>query len=298
MKSSTAQKLSNVKDLEKDLFAYGLLVGICYQLFMVFMSLVPTVKTPIALLNVLIALVIVFIYLLVAKVGAHPLLVIAVHVLAISGFTFFWMNFGGLAGTVPSFLCVYTAFVLVCSSGWYRVGIIVSLVGLVVLYLGYPFILGMQSVWEPDKTNVLQQFLDYLIMAALIIIFLIYMKRKFIFYRNSVKQRFEQLDQIASTLSLQNQELATRQEETRAINENLEALVAQRVEEIEKRNKELAEYAFINAHMLRAPVCRIIGLISLMEKENFGDQPEKLARLKAIAHRIDNQIREINSAVS
>lgn len=298
MKNFTAPKLNNIKDLEKDLFAYGLLVGVCYQLFMVFMSLVPTLNTTIALLNMLITLIIILIYLVTMKIGAHPFLVIAVHVLALSGFTFFWMTYGGLAGTVPSFLCVYTAFILVCSSGWCRTFVMISLMGILVLYLGFPSALGMQSVWEPEKTNVLQQFVDYLIMAGLIMIFLMYMKRKFIFYRNSVKQRYEQLDQIASTLSLQNQELATRQEETRAINENLEALVAQRVDETERRNRELAEYAFINAHMLRAPLCRIIGLISLMEKENQGHQQEKLARLKAIAHQIDNQIREINNAVS
>jgi signal transduction histidine kinase len=176
--------------------------------------------------------------------------------------------------------------------------ILASLVILIFLFMGFPSLFGMTSLWEPEKTNPFQQFIDYLIMGALIIIFILYMKRKFVFYREAVTNRYRQLDKIAHTLHQQNQELATRQEETRAINENLESLVKERTKSNELKNIQLAEYAFINAHMLRAPLCRILGLISLMEKEPDRYRPDHLSRLKALAQQIDQQVREINTAVS
>ena len=47
----------------------------------------------------------------------------------------------------------------------------------------------------------------------------LFIKKKFVYYRDRVSKRYKQLDRIAKTLHDQNLELATRQEETRAINE-------------------------------------------------------------------------------
>ncbi len=296
--NSLLEQRSVSKELEKDLLLYGILVSIGYQLFMVLMSLVPVVNPSMALLNIFITAVIFFIYLLAQRLGSHPGVLLALHGLAVAGFAFFWMNFGGLAGTIPSFLCIYSAFIIVCSRGLWRVFILATLVVLIFLFMGFPSLFGMTSLWEPEKTNPFQQFIDYLIMGVLTLIFILYMKRKFIFYRQAVTNRYRQLDQIAQTLHQQNQELATCQEETRAINENLESLVDERTQANEQKNKELAEYAFINAHMLRAPLCRILGLISLMEKEPDRYRPDQLSRLKVLAQQIDQQVREINTAIS
>ncbi len=89
--------------LEKDILQYGLLVGISYQLYQTLMSLVPTLDINLALMNMLITLMIFFIYLLVQRKGAHPVLLLAVHFVAMAGLTFFWKNYGGISGTVPSF---------------------------------------------------------------------------------------------------------------------------------------------------------------------------------------------------
>ena len=68
--------------------------------------------------------------------------------------------------------------------------------------------------------------------------------------------------------------------------------------EVENKNVSLAEYAFINAHMLRGPLCRIIGLINLMEKEPDQYPTDQLAHLKSIAQEIDKRVREINTVIS
>ncbi len=297
MKSSTALKFNDRPKLERDLLQYGILVAVAYQLFMVFMSMVPVFLAEMVMFNLFVTMMLIFLYLLAQRVGAHPAVLLAVHGLALGGFTFFWVSFGGLAGTVPSFLCIYTAFIIVCSSGYWRWFFMASLSGVICLYLVFSSFLGMKSVWEPEKINSVQQGIDYLIMSALLIAFILYMKRKFVFYRHQVSEKYRQLDQISKTLHQQNQELATRQEETRAINENLEALVAERTMEAETKNQDLAEYAFINAHMLRGPLCRMIGLIHLMEKEPDKYSPEQLIKLKSLARKIDLHVREISTTI-
>jgi len=103
--------------LEKDILQYGLLVGISYQLYQTLMSIVPTLSISLAFTNTLITLMIFFIYLLVQRKGAHPVLLLGVHFVALAGLTFFWKNYGGISGTVPSFFCFYVSFIIVCSRG-------------------------------------------------------------------------------------------------------------------------------------------------------------------------------------
>jgi len=285
-------------NLEKDILQYGQLVGISYQLYQTAMSFVPQTNVSGALTNMLIALVIIFLYLITQRKGAHPVLLLVLHVLALAGLTFFWRNYGGLSGTVPSFLCLYTAFIIVCSYGVTRWVIIVMLGSVLGIYFLFPDLLGMETFYEPYKIKPFERAVDYLIVGGLIVVFTLYMKRKFVFYRESISIRNKQLDQIARTLHNQNHELATRQEETRAINENLETMVDERARDVENKNKALAEYAFINAHMLRGPLCRIIGLINLMEREPDQYPAPQLAQLKSIAQEIDQRVKEINSVIS
>ncbi len=48
---------------------------------------------------------------------------------------------------------------------------------------------------------------------------------------------------------------------------------------IESRNKLLAEQAFINAHLMRAPICRIMGLSNLLRLEVDGKTSLKLIKM-------------------
>lgn len=285
-------------NLEKDVFLYGLLIGIGYQLYQTFLCLVPHLLPELALLNIFITLLLFFFFLIAQKKGAHPLLVLSVHLVALSGFTYFWINYGGMAGTVPDFYCAYIAFTVICSHGIWRWLLIGSSFLLIFFYFYFFQWLGMSSIWEEFKTDPVQQAVDYLIIGGVFAVFILSMKRKFFHYRESVAHRYKQLDQIARTLAQQNQELAMRQEETRSINENLEALIENRTREVETKNNNLSEYAFINAHMLRGPLCRIMGVINLMEKEPHLYPPHQLNQLKALTQEIDHHVKEINSVIS
>jgi signal transduction histidine kinase len=54
-------------------------------------------------------------------------------------------------------------------------------------------------------------------------------------------------------------------------NESLEANVNDRTKKIEIQNIRLRKYAFSNAHEVRAPVARLLGLIQLWNKESITE---------------------------
>ncbi len=95
-----------------------------------------------------------------------------------------------------------------------------------------------------------------------------------------------------------NHEIQVKAEEIKGINENLENIVHQRTAELEKKNRALEEYAFINAHKLRSPVASILGLINLMKKAPDVDQSNAiLEHLKISADKLDEVVNSITKAI-
>jgi PAS domain S-box-containing protein len=76
---------------------------------------------------------------------------------------------------------------------------------------------------------------------------------------------------------------------------NIEKILIQKTDEVEKRNKQLEDIANINSHKIRGPVATILGLLSLFDLDNFDsiDNKNLLDKLKITAERLDNVIREI-----
>jgi signal transduction histidine kinase len=99
-------------------------------------------------------------------------------------------------------------------------------------------------------------------------------------------------------IQAQNEEISAQSEEIMRINENLEEMVQERTGELEKKNKALEEYAFINAHKLRSPVATILGLLNLISKTKLD--PEALEinrRLQHTADELDCVVRSITKAI-
>lgn len=89
-------------------------------------------------------------------------------------------------------------------------------------------------------------------------------------------------------LSLMNQQLAQT-------NEGLEEAVRQRTAELEKQNRQLTEYAFINSHLLRAPLARVLGLLQLIQLEDLPVRDKQLVEaLFTSANELDTLVRNIS----
>lgn len=78
-------------------------------------------------------------------------------------------------------------------------------------------------------------------------------------------------------------------------NERLEREVRERTCELERRNTQLEQYAFMNSHKVRAPLVRIMSLVHLMQEEDIGKDEEETykAHLLASADELDAVIKQI-----
>lgn len=78
----------------------------------------------------------------------------------------------------------------------------------------------------------------------------------------------------------------------------LEQKVQERTRELTDRNHQLSEYAFINAHKVRAPLARVLGLSDLIAREKDVSEVIRLSQLvKRESESLDTIIRSINAAI-
>lgn len=113
-----------------------------------------------------------------------------------------------------------------------------------------------------------------------------------------VQRRTIEIQNQANEIQAQNEEIMAQAEEIKGINENLEMLVHQRTAELERKNRALEEYAFINAHKLRSPVASVLGLIHLLSRVELShDANEIRRRLEQSATELDDIVRSITKAI-
>ncbi len=85
--------------------------------------------------------------------------------------------------------------------------------------------------------------------------------------------------------------LQTLTAELQHINKSLEARVKERTAELEEKNKSLAEYTFINVHLLRAPMCQIMGLSGLLKYTELDQEQTDLIK------RLDFSTKELEQLI-
>lgn len=91
------------------------------------------------------------------------------------------------------------------------------------------------------------------------------------------------------------EELLASEEELKLINENLNMLVENRTQAVQKQNEKLLKHAFINAHKVRSPLARILGLVNLIKYEvKLEDNGQELVeRLHVSTHELNDILKEV-----
>lgn len=133
-----------------------------------------------------------------------------------------------------------------------------------------------------------------IVITAMVLVILKYYREK----KKSVavlKRLNNEIYEKHEEILVQSEELTQAYQEISRMNESLEAEVALRVDEVRKQNAKLIDYAYFNAHKVRGPLARIMGLSMLMENEM---KPELLREYNTMlftsANELDAVIREIN----
>lgn len=96
-------------------------------------------------------------------------------------------------------------------------------------------------------------------------------------------------------LQASSEELQASEEQLIQINENLNNLVMLRTEALIKQNQMLMKHAFVNAHKVRSPLARILGIVNLFQYErDLNDTEKELIRhLNLSAHELDDILSEV-----
>lgn len=137
------------------------------------------------------------------------------------------------------------------------------------------------------------------IMIALLLVlsFLLYL-----FYRskrrshNELQYLNQQVMEHKEELITQSEDLRRANNEIRSVNDNLEKAVESRAKEMKIQNEKLIQYAYSNAHKVRGPLARILGILSIMkvQGENNNDLLLNIDQLYDSAQELDGIIKELN----
>lgn len=83
-----------------------------------------------------------------------------------------------------------------------------------------------------------------------------------------------------------------------SLNNLLEERVKDRTKELKRKNEQLAEYAFINSHMLRGPIARVAGLANILQDATMKDlSDEYLVHLQNSILELEQITKKINTAI-
>lgn len=96
-----------------------------------------------------------------------------------------------------------------------------------------------------------------------------------------------------------NEELLAKTEQLDELNRNLEKLVKVRSDVIASKEKQIIEYANLNAHKVRGPLARILGLINLTSYTEGTEELKKLIdKMNYSAAELNDIIIEMNNILS
>lgn len=99
-------------------------------------------------------------------------------------------------------------------------------------------------------------------------------------------------------LKAKNREVIELISQLKEMNGSLENAVHERTKDIERRNQKLQQYAFMNSHIVRAPLANILGAIHHLDEDCDEDKKEELINIVRIsATSLDDVIKEIGQSL-
>jgi signal transduction histidine kinase len=90
--------------------------------------------------------------------------------------------------------------------------------------------------------------------------------------RLAIKFKNRELDEKNQEIFCQNEELQQQQETIIKINQVLEEKIKERTWHLEQKNEQLKKYTFLNAHKLRGPLARALGLVYVLKNNTLNEE--------------------------
>jgi signal transduction histidine kinase len=104
----------------------------------------------------------------------------------------------------------------------------------------------------------------------------------------------KELEDKSKELSEQYKDLEDASQNLSSLNKSLEDRVNKRTEKIQLQNQVLLKYTYRNAHHLRGPVARLLGLASVYKLDKSNNPDEFIEKMVDQASEIDMVVKQIN----
>jgi len=108
-----------------------------------------------------------------------------------------------------------------------------------------------------------------------------------------LKDANSELHQKAVEIEAQNDALLAAQETLNELNKNLEKKVMERTLQIRAQNEMLIKYSYANAHHLRGPVARMLGLASMYKLDPSVDANFLVNKMLDEVHEVDTVVKKL-----
>ncbi len=287
--------METIQNFERRVFQYGLIVAIVFRLLRSVHEFMIDSPLPVLLLGGFNLLLFAVIFPLYQKHFRIAFVIFFGQILLTSVLT--WNNAGGSNGSVPYVLLVAMVGIAITSHGILQF-ITLFAYGITTLLLSSTEILDSFSAVNSNYT-VLSREVDFFTHTALLFLITFYLKEKFVSYRKSVELANERLRVSSEKLIEQTQQLQQQKANLTRLRNHLEKAVIEKISEAQNKSEILQEYSFINAHHVRAPLARVLGLIPLIELEHTENSTrESFRKIKNDAEEIDGILSKINSIIS
>lgn len=136
--------------------------------------------------------------------------------------------------------------------------------------------------------------LAYLAISAVCLVFQTMVSQ----YEESIRRMVAELKCQKEEIIAQNEALVSSQDQLNAIHQNLEFLVDQKTEAIQRQNETILKFTFANSHMVRASVARMQGLINLSRIDDAMNRPIYLEKVEEEVDLLDRVTRTITKELN
>jgi tetratricopeptide (TPR) repeat protein len=155
---------------------------------------------------------------------------------------------------------------------------------------------SLEKIYETEKKDQQLKLSEakirnqYFIIVIISVLLAVISLLGFLLYRYSREKRKSNEELIRL-----NKDISEKNEEIKQINDHLEEEVNVRTEKIQLQNQKLIEYAFFNAHKVRGPLARVLGLVALTKNESSLEEVKSLhEKIHLSALELDEVVKEIN----
>lgn len=143
---------------------------------------------------------------------------------------------------------------------------------------------------------------SFWVLVSLFFYFIIHTRdnyqRKMLQSNQLLNQQMVITNELLEEIRQQNQVLVKQKSYIDQVNQDLEKKIKDRTTQLEIKNQILAEYAFMNAHILRSPLSRIQGLLYLLDRPEMATEKSLLtAKIKEAIHELETSIDNITQQI-